>query len=128
MYAGIAHSHMYNVCSAEHFCPEWKADPKAGRRQAMVKKKVVVEIKGGSSLIVDAKVQRGPESWTYIYVTLGFAISIEGTVVAMTPLIFPWNVIVYVIIALLTGWLWIENGWFQEKLIGLKTRYESKPR
>ena len=77
---------------------------------------------------LDAKVQRGQESWTYIYITLGFALSIEGTLIAMTPLIFPWNVIVYAIVAFLTGWFWIESGWFQNKLIGLKSRYERKAR
>jgi hypothetical protein len=89
---------------------------------------VAVEAKIGSSVSLDAKVQRGQESWTYIYITLGFAISIEGTVIAMTPLTFPWNVILYVIVAFLTGWAWIDSGWLHNKLIGLKGRYETKPR
>ena len=74
------------------------------------------------------KSQRGQESWTFIYITLGFAISIEGTVISMMPLSFPWNVIIYVIVAFLTGWAWIESGWVQNKLIGLKNKYEDKLR
>jgi hypothetical protein len=61
-------------------------------------------------------------------ITLGFAISIEGTVISMTPLSFPWNVIVYVIVAFLTGWAWIESGWLHNKLLGIKGRYETKAR
>jgi hypothetical protein len=77
---------------------------------------------------VDAKVKRGSESWTYIYITLGFALSIEGTIIGMTPLVFPWNVTVYALVAIVTGWFWIESGWFQNKLIGLKSRHEDKLR
>jgi hypothetical protein len=87
-----------------------------------------VEAKSGSSVSVDAKVQRGPQSWNYIYITLGFVISIEGTIVGMTPLAFPFNVIVYAIIAAITGWFWLNSGWLHNKLIGLKNRYETKPR
>jgi hypothetical protein len=29
------------------------------------------------------KVKRANESWTYIYVVLGFALSIEGTIIQM---------------------------------------------
>jgi hypothetical protein len=47
-----------------------------------------------SSVTVDDKVKRGPESWGYIYTVLGFVITIESTVIGMmTPLMFPWNVI-----------------------------------
>jgi hypothetical protein len=77
---------------------------------------------------VDAKVKRGPESWSYIYITLGFVLSIEGTIVGMTPLVFPWNIITYAIVAIVTGWFWTESGWLHNKLIGLKNRYETKPR
>jgi hypothetical protein len=80
-----------------------------------------------SSDTVDATVQRGQASWTYIYITLGFAISIEGTIAGMIP-IFPWNIILYLIVAALTGWFWIKTDWLHEKLIGLKNRYEAKAR
>jgi hypothetical protein len=77
-----------------------------------------------------ATVTRGPASWAYIYVTLGFALAIEGTVVQMCtpPLIFPWNLVAYGLIAAITFWLFVFNGWFQNKLIGLKSRYENQRR
>jgi hypothetical protein len=78
---------------------------------------------------VTATVKRGPESWTYIYVMLGFALAIEATVITMIePLKFPWNLVVFIALAVLTFWLFINNGWFQNKLIGMKIRYEEKGR
>jgi hypothetical protein len=79
---------------------------------------------------VSATVTRGPASWAYIYVALGFALAIEGTVVQMStpPLIFPWNLVAYGVVAAITFWLFAFNAWFQNKLIGLKNRYENQPR
>lgn len=78
---------------------------------------------------VNTKVKRGPESWAYIYVALGFALAIGGTIIQMiTPLIFPWNLIAYALFATFTVWLFINNAWFQNKLIGMKMRYEEKSR
>jgi hypothetical protein len=78
---------------------------------------------------VSMTVKRGPDSWTYIYIILGFAISIEGTAIGMiTPLAFPWNLIAFALCGAFTFWLFINNGWFQNKLIGMKTRYEEKGR
>ena len=80
-------------------------------------------------VMLDTKVTRGPESWAYIYVALGFALAIEGTIVQMvTPLEFPWNLGTYATVAGLTVWLFIFNRWFQNKLIGIKCKYERKAR
>ena len=82
-----------------------------------------------SNVTVTATVKRGPQSWNYIYVMLGFALAIEGTVIAMiTPLVFPWNIVAYAILGFVTFWLFISNAWFQNKLIGMKNRYEEKAR
>lgn len=76
---------------------------------------------------LSASVRRGPESWTYIYVALGFTIAIEGMVISLwTPLTFPWNVVSFVAIAFITGVLFLECGWFQNKLIRIKNAYESR--
>ena len=82
-----------------------------------------------TNVSVSASVRRGAESWTYIYVMLGFALTIEATVVTMIePLKFPWNLVVYAIIGIITFWLFIDNGWFQNKLISMKLKYEDKSR
>jgi hypothetical protein len=77
----------------------------------------------------EAKVVRGKQSWSYIYVALGFAIAIEGTVVQMiTPLVFPWNIIVYAALAFITFRLFISSDRVHEKLLRIKRAYEDKPR
>jgi hypothetical protein len=76
-----------------------------------------------------AEIRRGPDSWTFIYIVLGFALSIEGTCLQMIePLRFPYNIIFYVALMAVTFWLFICNGWFQNKLIGIKGQYENKAR
>lgn len=78
---------------------------------------------------IQMKIKRGPESWSYIYVALGFALSIEASVVTMIePLKFPWNLVIYAFVSLMTFAMFINNRWFQSKLIGLKNRYEAKER
>jgi hypothetical protein len=85
----------------------------------------VVMTNGGPTM----SVVRGPESWPYIYTVLGFVLTIESTVIGMmTPLDFPWNVVVFAAIAVITVWLFIDNAWVHNRLIGLKIRYENKPR
>jgi hypothetical protein len=71
---------------------------------------------------------RGPISWGYFYILLGFAISIEGTIIQMTPLRFPWNILLFLTIGCTTGYLILGNGWCQDKLVGLKERIENTPR
>ena len=67
----------------------------------------MTEIKTG----VNMTVKRGPESWAYIYVVLGFALAIEATVITMVePIKFPWNVALFIAAAAATFWLFIFNG------------------
>ena len=81
------------------------------------------------SLLSNAAVTRGPESWNAIYVVLGFALVIESTVIPMiTPLGFPWNLVVYIVVAGITFRLFLFGERFQNKLIGWKMNYEKKAR
>ncbi len=76
-----------------------------------------------------AVIRRGPDSWMSIYIALGFTLSIEGTFLQMfEPLRFPYSLVVYMALMAITFWLFICNGWFQNKLIGIKSRYENKAR
>jgi len=86
-----------------------------------------VKIESSSSVRADAKVIRGPQSWTFIYIVLTFAAAIE---LSMIPLLVdaPWNTILCVAIVALTIYLFLFNGWFQNKLIGVKGWYEGKAR
>ena len=78
---------------------------------------------------LDLKVTRGPVSWAYFYMALGFALAISGTIVQMiTPLIFPWNLYTYAALTVLMVWMFLFNPWFQNKLIGIKNKYVEKAR
>jgi hypothetical protein len=78
---------------------------------------------------VTMTVKRGPLSWAYIYTALGFALTIEAGVMSMIPYPgLPWNVVLFVLIAAITIWLFIDNKWVHQKLISLKLRYEERGR
>ena len=72
---------------------------------------------------------RGPETWNFIYICLGFALTIEGTVVAMIePIHYPRNIVLFAVVAAATFYLFICNGTFQNKLVELKNSYEHQAR
>jgi hypothetical protein len=77
---------------------------------------------------VDAKVKRGQASWNYIYLTLAFALTFEGTIIQMIPFPFPFNVVVYALAFVGTCCLFLLSGGFQNRLIGWKASYEDKAR
>ena len=76
----------------------------------------------------DAKIQRGSESYNFFYVALGFAISIEGSIIPMIAPNFPYNIFIFAVIAIASCWLFLFNGRFQNKLVGWKIACENKPR
>jgi hypothetical protein len=72
-------------------------------------------------------VKRGELSWNYFYVALGFALTISGTIIQMLDFLhFPRNVLLYAVTAAVLFWLFLFNGTFQNKLFGLKNRYEDR--
>ena len=78
---------------------------------------------------LETKVKRGPDSWAYIYIALGFLLQIEGSVIQMaTPLKFPVNIFVFAVVGVVTFYVFLSSGWLQNKLIGWKTRYEDRYR
>ncbi len=75
-----------------------------------------------------ARVLRDKESWNFLYVAFGFAVSIEGTVIGMMGLNFPNNGMLYALAGGITAYLFMFNGQAQDKLIGWKERHENTPR
>jgi hypothetical protein len=73
-----------------------------------------------------AEVKRGSESWNYIYIFLGFALTIEGTIIQMLQLDAVSSLILYAAFGALTFYLFICDGWFQNKLAGWKNSYEER--
>jgi hypothetical protein len=90
---------------------------------------VNIDARLGMADKAEPTVIRGEKSWNFIYIALGFALTIEGTVIQMfTPLTFPCNLLLYALGAAATAWLFICNGRFQNRLITMKKTYESRPR
>jgi hypothetical protein len=83
-----------------------------------------VNIKATASM--RATVKRGSTSWGYFYTLLGFALTIETGVGSMFPL--PWSLMRFLIAGAITIYLVLFNGWFQNKLLGWKARYEDAER
>jgi hypothetical protein len=76
-----------------------------------------------------ATVVRGAESWTFIYVFLGFALTIGGNFIQIIEPLGPrYNPAVFFAFVFATVWLFIGNGRFQNWLIGMKIKYETKAR
>ena len=79
-----------------------------------------------------AVVVRGAPSWSYIYITLGFAITIGGTLITMVPpdkLPFPWNAGCFIVAIGVLTWLWVFDGLrFQDRLLRLEQWYENRAR
>jgi hypothetical protein len=71
-------------------------------------------------------VKRGQESWQYIYIALGFAVTFEGTIIQLAPIPFPWNLLLFLFSGFVTGWLFLFNSWVHNKLIGFKAKYEDR--
>lgn len=85
-----------------------------------------VSLQGASATF---RVTRGPVSWAYFYIVMGFALSIEGTIVSMiTPLVFPCNIAAFAGVAAATVYLCTSSAWFQNILLRIKASYEDKPR
>ena len=82
-----------------------------------------------SEATMTMSVTRGPESWQYIYTTLGFALAIgAGVIQFLEPLRWYWKLGCFVAFTAACWHLFLHNGWFQNKLIGWKGRYEGKGR
>jgi uncharacterized membrane protein YbaN (DUF454 family) len=67
---------------------------------------------------------RGEKSWAYLYIVLGLALAVEGSIIQMiSPLLFPYNLVVFFAVGAATVWL-IRNERFQNWLLNKKTNFE----
>jgi hypothetical protein len=73
-------------------------------------------------------IRRGQESWNYIYIALGFSLSLEGTIIQLIMIRWPYNLIIYIVVAIITGYLFLFSGRMQNLLFGIRQKYESAPR
>lgn len=58
---------------------------------------------------------------------LAFCLILESTIIGMmTPIGFPANLIVFVIIAAITAWMFLKSDWARAKLYDLAKLFEDK--
>lgn len=84
------------------------------------------EFEAKATAEMTATVKRGTVSWSYFYTLLGFALTIETGIASMFNL--PWALVALLLVAAVTIYLILFNGWFQNKLLGWKARYENAER
>jgi hypothetical protein len=88
----------------------------------------MAEMTGSGQFGARAAILRAPASWSYFYVLLGFALSIEGTIIQMLPLPSSWlNIAVFLIVGYVTYRLVLFSGSCQDRLIRWKERIENTP-
>lgn len=75
---------------------------------------------------VDAKVKRGEQSWQILLVFLGFALTIEGTVISMLDLQSWARLSIFAVVAGSTWAAFMNSGWFQNRLLGWYQRNASR--
>ena len=74
-----------------------------------------------------ALVKRGAVSWAYLTL-LAFVVTIESVIIGMMiPIGFPWNLILFVVIAGVTGRLFLVSEMVRGKLADFAKLYEDGP-
>ena len=86
-----------------------------------------VNITTASNLSVPTATSRDQNSWNYLYMALGFALTILGTIIQMLDFLHsPCNFLLYIVTGLGLFWLFLFIR-FRNKLIGWKDTYENRP-
>ena len=83
-------------------------------------------MKSESKMTAGATIKRGGESWTYYYVVLAIVLSLESSIIQLWAPSFPWGLLIYLGLFVITVWLFLTSGWVHNKLAGLKASYEDK--
>ena len=89
----------------------------------------MVELGGESKFSAGAGQVRGEKNWQALYLGLGFTLTVGGTLIPMIePLKFPWNLVVFGVLAAVAYWLFIWIGWFQKQFLRFVRWTEDRPR
>jgi hypothetical protein len=95
-----------------------------------VSEKVAMTIFGASGgMGANAGLVRGEKNWNSLYVALGFVLTIGGMIIQMiTPLEFPWNLVMYVVFGAIAFRLFLSDRRFQDWVLGKIRSHEDEPR
>ena len=75
-----------------------------------------------------ALIKKDKDSVSRAYLTLlAFCVILESTIIGMmTPIGFPWNLILFLVVAAATTWAFLKSDWAGTKLIELTKLFEDK--
>lgn len=70
--------------------------------------------------VLEKKIKRGKESWTFIYFAFGIFVAFSTFLLSIIPVDWTYKVVAFLAASLLLIYLCLCSAWFQNKLIGLK--------
>ena len=74
---------------------------------------------------LDKKIKRGKESWNFFHLILAILIAIVGFVIGILPINnWIYKLLIFSISLLILIWICWISTWWQNKLVGLKTKLE----
>jgi len=74
---------------------------------------------------LDKRIKRGKESWDFIYLVFAILLAIVTFIISILPISWQFKVIIFFITFVTLILLCLFNAWFQNKLIGLKIKFEN---
>jgi len=75
---------------------------------------------------IEKKVQRGEISWAYINFVFEILLTIGLCLIVIPPYSWFYKVIACIVFVFTLGWLYLDNAWFQNKLLRFKINSENK--
>jgi|SRR5476651_650101 len=93
----------------------------------MMRKKTIHERVGVSDHF-DIKIVRGSTSWAFLSLCYGLFVAIELGIIQLLPLGFPWGLLLFIVLFGGTAWLVFCHGRFQDWLITIKVKHQSRAR
>ena len=86
---------------------------------------VLIFLRSCESSMLEIGIKRGKESWMFIYFVLGILLAIELFFVSLLGVDTIWKSVLGGVISAFIIYLCLLNAWFQNKIIGLKTKIEN---
>ena len=77
---------------------------------------------------VKLKPKRGKDTWTYIYVWFAIIIGCESAIISELSDYIDFRIRIALLLGSwsLTGWLFLQDSWFKNKLVIFKTKIEDQ--
>jgi len=74
----------------------------------------------------DKRIKRGERSWNYFWMMYALTLAFTLSIINAIPFCWYWKLTVIVLSFLLLGWLCLLNAWFENRILGLQVKLETK--